>query len=96
MTIGRYSPSGQWIASADESGKIKIWSEHQEDEFAMTVKYDYHMLGGEIKDLAWDGESKRIVCAGDGRGQLARAFIFDTGSNVGEFAGISKRLNTAS
>ena len=96
VTIGRFSPNGQWIASADETGKIKIWSEYQEEEneFAMKVKYDYHMLGGEIKDLAWDGESKRIVCAGDGRGQLAKAFIFDTGSNVGEFAGISKRLNT--
>jgi len=96
VTIGRFSPNGQWIASADETGKIKIWSEFQEEEneLAMKVKYDYHMLGGEIKDLAWDGESKRIVCAGDGRGQLAKAFIFDTGSNVGEFAGVSKRLNT--
>merc|ERR1712178_301529 len=96
VTIGRFSPNGQWIASADETGKVKIWSEYQEEEneFVMKVKYDYHMLGGEIKDLAWDGESKRIVRAGDGRGQLAKAYIFDTGSNVSEFAGISKRLNT--
>ena len=58
------------------------------------LKYEWHYLAGEIKDLAWCGENKRIVVAGDGQGNCANAFMFDTGSKLGDFVGISKRLNS--
>jgi len=93
-TVARYSPNGQWVASADSCGKLKIWNPNQEESFTLTTKYEYMLLGGEIKDVAWDGESKRIAIAGDGRGSCANAIMFDTGSNVGDFTGIPKRLNS--
>lgn len=49
------------------------------------MKIEVFGLGGPIKDLAWDPESKRIVvCGGTGAGMNARAFMCDTGSNIGE------------
>lgn len=93
-TVAKYSPNGQWIASADETGKIKIWSPEQDDQLVYKMKYEWHYLAGEIKDLAWCGDGKRIVVAGDGQGQCANAFIFDTGSKQGDFVGIAKRLNS--
>ena len=93
-TVARYSPNGQWVASADEAGKIKIWTPFQEDDLVYKLKYEWHYLAGEIKDLAWCGENKRIVVAGDGQGNCANAFMFDTGSKLGDFVGISKRLNS--
>ena len=92
-TVAKYSPTGQWIASGDETGTILIWNPEQEDQFVHTVKYTYRMIAGPVKDLAWCGESKRIVCVGDG-GSHANSFMFDTGSKLGDFVGISKRLNS--
>ena len=49
---------------SDIGGKIKIWdalgSEH-------ILKYEYTVLGGAIKDIAWTEDSKRIVVGGEGR-----------------------------
>lgn len=94
VTVARFSPNGQWIAAADVAGKIKIMSPHQDDELVCKVKYEYHFLAGEIKDIAWCGDSKRICVVGDAQANCANAFMFDTGSKLGDFVGISKRLNS--
>lgn len=41
-------------------------------------------------DLEWDGESKRIIAVGDGRGKFGHAFMMDTGTSTGEISGHSK------
>ena len=68
---------------------MRIWAwdnpEHQ-------LKIEVFGLGGAIKDLAWGPESKRIVVCGAGSGVNARAFMWDTGSNLGEVVGHSKRV----
>lgn len=68
---------------------MRIWAwdnpEHQ-------LKIEVFGLGGAIKDLSWGPESKRIVCCGAGAGFNARAFMWDTGSNLGEVTGHSKRV----
>lgn len=68
---------------------MRIWAwdnpEHQ-------LKIEVFGLGGAIKDLSWGPESKRIVCCGAGTGFNARAFMWDTGSNLGEVTGHSKRV----
>ncbi|CAN0179247.1 unnamed protein product [Laminaria digitata] len=56
------------------------------------MKIEVYGLGGAIKDLAWGPESKRIVCCGAGSGVNARAFMWDTGSNLGEVVGHTKRV----
>lgn len=51
------------------------------------------MLSGRIDDLQWSPDGMRIVASGDGKGMsLVRAFMWDSGSNVGEFDGHSKRV----
>ena len=69
--------------------QVRIWAwdnpEHQ-------LKIEVFGLGGAVKDLAWGPESKRIVCCGAGSGVNARAFMWDTGSNLGEVTGHSKRV----
>lgn len=43
---------------------VRIWDVAGTDQ---TLKAEYKVLAGKLKDLAWDGESKRIVAVGDGR-----------------------------
>jgi hypothetical protein len=38
------------------------------------LKLETKPLAGRINDLAWDGESKRIVAVGDGRERLVGLF----------------------
>ncbi len=91
VTAATFSPSGYWVASGDASGKVRVWSwdnpEHQ-------LKAEIHALGGAIKDIAWDPESKRIVAVGDGGGMNMRVFMWDTGNNVGELVGHTKRVTS--
>ena len=42
----------------------------------------------------WDCESKRIAICGDGHGRLIRAVMWDTGSDLGEFTGHSRSVNS--
>lgn len=57
------------------------------------LKAEYKTLSGRITDLAWDGESKRIVVVGEGRDKFGHAFQVDTGSGAGEISGHSKVIN---
>ena len=79
--------SGFYIASADKSGKVRIWDTVNKEHI---LKYEYQPFAGEIRDLAWDGESKRIVVCGEGRQNFAAAFLWDSGSKCGNFTGLSK------
>ncbi|KAH7887030.1 WD40-repeat-containing domain protein [Phlebopus sp. FC_14] len=92
-TVARFSPSGYYCASADATGLVKIWDTVNPDQ---TVKGEYKVISGRINDLAWDGESKRIIAVGDGREKFGHAFMFDTGTSTGEIAGHSKVINAVS
>ncbi|XXG74227.1 hypothetical protein AAC387_Pa07g3003 [Persea americana] len=88
-TVARYSPNGEWIASADVSGAVRIWGVHNEH----VLKTELRVLSGRIDDLQWSPDGLRIVASGDGKGKsFVRAFMWDSGSNVGEFDGHSKRV----
>ncbi|XP_006815647.1 WD repeat-containing protein 1-B-like [Saccoglossus kowalevskii] len=90
-TVAKYAPSGFYIASGDVSGKIRIWDTTQKEHI---LKYEYHSLGGQIKDIAWSPDSKRIVAVGDGREKYGNVFMWDTGTTVGEIIGHSKAINS--
>lgn len=49
---------------ADQSGKVRIWDTTQKEHI---LKYEYQPISGAIKDIAWDGESKRVAVCGEGR-----------------------------
>jgi WD repeat-containing protein 1 (actin-interacting protein 1) len=57
-----------------------------------TLKIEVPVFAGEVKDLSWDPESKRIVAVGDGRALMARVFMWDTGNSLGEIVGHQKRI----
>lgn len=43
---------------------VRVWDCVGED---MNTKGEFGIISGTIKDLAWDGESKRIIAVGDGK-----------------------------
>ncbi|PPR06738.1 hypothetical protein CVT24_013047 [Panaeolus cyanescens] len=89
-TVARLSPTGYYCASADITGKVNVWDTVGEDQ---TLKGEYRVISGKINDLAWDGESKRIIAVGDGKERFGHAFMFDSGSSTGEILGHSKAVN---
>ena len=71
-TVARYSPNGEWIASADVSGTVRIWGAYNDH----VLKKEFGVLSGRIDDLQWSPDGMRIVASGDGKGKsLVRAFM---------------------
>lgn len=54
---------------------------------------EYHIISGRINDIAWDGESQRIIAVGDGRERFGHCLTADSGNSVGEVSGHSKVVN---
>uniref|UniRef100_A0A7S2S063 Anaphase-promoting complex subunit 4 WD40 domain-containing protein n=1 Tax=Rhizochromulina marina TaxID=1034831 RepID=A0A7S2S063_9STRA len=91
VTVAKFSPNGYWVASADESGKVRVWSWDNPEH---TLKVEVAVFAGRIIDLDWDADSKRIVAVGDGKTISAKCFMWDTGNSVGEMVGHNKRICT--
>ncbi|EGD80227.1 hypothetical protein PTSG_10906 [Salpingoeca rosetta] len=90
-TVAKFAPSGFYVASADVTGKVRIWDTTQEEH---ALKYEYRPLAGRILDLAWTEDSKRIVVCGESGERYAHAFLWDSGSSVGELIGHTKVANS--
>ena len=57
---------------------------------------DYHIIAGRINDLAWDGDSQRIIAVGDGRERFGHCITADSGNTVGEISGHASQINCVS
>eukprot|EP01135_Chromosphaera_perkinsii_P000674 Nk52_evm2s148 gene=Nk52_evmTU2s148 len=90
-TVARFAPSGFYIASADVSGKVRIWDCVGDDRL---LKYEYRPLSGAVKDMQWSEDSKRIVVGGEGKESFGTVFLWDTGSSVGTITGHSSAINS--
>ena len=88
-TVAKFSPSGFWVASGDVSGKVRVWDAVE----AVNTKGEYAIISGRIADLAWDGDSQRVIAVGDGRERFGHCFTADSGNSVGEVSGHSKVVN---
>lgn len=88
-TVARFAPNGFKIASGDSSGMVRIW----EPESIENTRGEYGIISGRLNDIAWDGESQRIIAVGDGREQFGRCITADSGNSVGEIIGHSKSVN---
>ncbi|EHA55690.1 WD repeat-containing protein 2 [Pyricularia oryzae 70-15] len=88
-TVARFSPSGFYIASGDVSGQVRVWDAVE----AVNTKGEYHIISGRINDVAWDGDSQRIIAVGDGRERFGHCITADSGNSVGEISGHSKVIN---
>jgi len=89
-TAAVYSPSGYYICSGDVSGKIRIWDTVNAEHL---LKYEYTVLGGPIKDIAWSEDSKRIAVCGEGKEEYAKIISWDTGTTCGSMKGPGKPCN---
>ncbi|KAI1778260.1 WD40 repeat-like protein [Hypoxylon cercidicola] len=88
-TVAKFSPSGFYIASGDASGSVRVWDAIE----AVNTKGEYHIISGRINDIAWDGDSQRIIAVGDGRERFGHCITADSGNSVGEVSGHSKVIN---
>ena len=91
VNAAQYAPSGFYIASGDDSGKLRIWDTTQAEHI---LKNEFTPFGGSIKDLSWSPDNQRIVCAGDGKESFASVFLSDTGTTTGTVGGHSKAINS--
>ncbi|PQE05767.1 WD domain-containing protein [Rutstroemia sp. NJR-2017a BVV2] len=91
-TVARFSPSGYYVASGDVSGSVKVWDSIE----GVNTKGEYNIISGRINDIAWDGDSQRIIAVGDGRERYGHCITADTGNSVGEIIGHSGIINTVS
>ncbi|KAL8702816.1 MAG: hypothetical protein Q9201_004005 [Fulgogasparrea decipioides] len=91
-TVARFSPSGYYVASGDVSGTVRVWDCVGEG----ATKGDYHIIGGRINDLAWDGDSARIIAVGNGKEKYGHCITADSGNSVGEISGHSSQINSVS
>jgi len=89
VTCAAFAPNGFWIASGDTSGKVRVWAYDNPEHI---LKLELNAFAGEIRDLVWDSDSRRIICVGDGREVQARAFMWDSGNSVGDIVGHTKRI----
>lgn len=92
-TVAAFSPSGFYCASGDITGAVKIWDTTQPEH---NVKWEYPCLGGAIRDIAWDPESKRMCVVGEGNGKYGHVFFVETGSSCGKIEGHAKTANACS
>ncbi|ORY01039.1 WD40-repeat-containing domain protein [Clohesyomyces aquaticus] len=91
-TVARFSPSGFYVASGDVSGTVRVWDCAGEG----ATKGEYHIIAGRINDLAWDGDSQRIIAVGDGKERFGHCITADSGNTVGEISGHSSQINCVS
>merc|ERR1719460_1547807 len=63
------SPNNNWVVTGDSTGGVKVWGARGEH----TLKGEYQLWNGSVKDIGWSGDSTRIVAAGDGKETKAAA-----------------------
>jgi len=80
------------VSSGDVSGTVRVWDCVGEG----ATKGEYHIIGGRINDLAWDGDSQRIIAVGNGKERFGHCFTADSGNSVGEISGHSSQINSVS
>ncbi|KAI9783489.1 MAG: WD40 repeat-like protein, partial [Candelina submexicana] len=91
-TVARFAPSGYYVASGDVSGSVRVWDCVGEG----ATKGEYHIIGGRINDIAWDGDSQRIIAVGDGKQRFGHCITADSGNSAGEISGHSSQVNSVS
>ena len=89
-TVARFSPSGFYVASGDASGIVRVWDCVGEG----ITKGEYSIVNGRINDLAWDGDSQRIIAVGDGKQRFGHCISWDSGNTVGEIYGHTQAINS--
>jgi len=79
----KISTSGAYAASGDVRGKLRVWSLDNQEHLC---KLQQQALSATLRDISWDGESKRIAYAGDrldNQSVCTRVIQWDAGNTQG-------------
>lgn len=104
-TVALFAPLGNYIASGDVTGIVKIWdcavlsgpAAGDRDPYAQpTVKSEFPIIAGPIRAIAWDADLTRVVAVGEGKDKFGRCFTYDSGNSVGEIMGHSGAVQAVS
>lgn len=82
------------MASGDASGIVRVWDSSPNG--SGVTKGEYAIISGRINDIAWDGDSQRIIAVGDGKQRFGHCITADSGNTVGEISGHSAQVNAVS
>ena len=93
-TVARFAPSGFYCASGDASGIVRVWD--CSPNGSGNTKGEYAIINGRINDIAWDGDSQRIIAVGDGKQRYGHCVTADSGNTVGEISGHSAQVQAVS
>ena len=66
VTAVKHSPNGNYIASGDEKGKLRIWS-YNSDSKEFIIKKEHNLLSGSIHDVTWTEDNQRVAVSGEGK-----------------------------
>lgn len=64
-----------------------------EPENISKTQGEFSIIAGPLKDIAWDGESKRLIAVGKGKSTFGRCITADTGNTVGQIIGHTMAIN---
>lgn len=87
VSAAKISPSGTWIASGDETGKVYVWGVETPDIMKNEV-----LACKSITDICWSFDSKRICAVGDGNPNRGKVFPYDSSNNVGKIDGHTAKI----
>ena len=88
-TVAKFSPSGNYIASADEFGRMIVWAW---DNPQHITKFETRLFAAGCFDLDWSPDNSKILAAGDGgSGMMVKCIVADSGNSVGEMVGHNRR-----
>ena len=93
-TVARFAPSGFYCASGDAGGVVRVWD--CSPSGSGITKGEYSIINGRINDIAWDGDSQRIIAVGDGKQRYGHCITADSGNSVGEISGHSAQIQAVS
>lgn len=100
-TVAAFAPSGNYVASGDEAGNVKIWDsaprkggpgENSPFETPI-IKSEFQILAGPIKAISWDADGTRIIAVGLGKDKFGHCFTWDSGNSIGEIQGHADTVN---
>jgi WD40 repeat protein len=91
VTAACMAPSGCYVASGDDHGNLRVWACDTPDQI---LKLECPLFAGEVLDIAWSGDSQRILAVGNGGSVFGRVIMWDSGNSVGEVSGHQKKINS--
>jgi WD40 repeat protein len=93
VTAVEMATSGCYMASGDKSGVVRIWACDNPEQI---LKLETPLFGGAVLDIAWSGDSQRLIGVGDGSAVYGKVIMWDSGNSVGEITGHAKKINSCS